>query len=286
LERSPSREAPPVDTAHLFSGLHAHLIALLRGLGPADWSRSTVAGAWQVRDVVAHVLDGQVRRLSMHRDGHAVPPGRDLPDYEALVDHLNELNVSWVGAMRRVSTDLLIDLLDRVGSQMAAFVAELDPHATAPFPVAWAAEEVSENWFDIGRDYTELWHHQAQIRLAVDAEPLTGREWLHPVLALSVRGLRRTLGGIDRPDGTVVVLRLVGAAGGVWSAVSGSAGWRLYEGALPAPSAEVALAADQAWRVFFNAASSAEAKALTRSSGDRELTEAVLRMRSVMVRGP
>lgn len=273
----------PIDTAPLFSGLHGQLMALLRQLDLEDWNRPTVAGSWKVRDVVAHLIDVQLRRLSVHRDGHAPVPDRDLSRYEALVGHLNDLNAVWVGAMRRVSSDLLMDLLDTAGQQLAEFVTEVDPLGRAPFPVAWAGEDASENWFDIGRDYTELWHHQAQIRLAVDAEPLTQAEWLHPVLALSVRGLRRALRDVHRAGGTVAVLHLRGEAGGTWSAVSEESGWSLFDGRGPSPSAEVSLPANEAWRIFFNAASAEEAKSLASCSGDPDLCNAVLQLRSVMV---
>jgi hypothetical protein len=64
----------PVDTRELFAPLHAELIGLLRGLSDADWERPTVAGAWRVRDVAAHLLDGDLRKLSAGRDGHQMPP--------------------------------------------------------------------------------------------------------------------------------------------------------------------------------------------------------------------
>jgi hypothetical protein len=43
----------PVYTADLFPPLHQELLALLRGLTPADWERPTVAGSWRVRDVAS-----------------------------------------------------------------------------------------------------------------------------------------------------------------------------------------------------------------------------------------
>jgi hypothetical protein len=64
----------PILVADLFPGLHAELIALLRGLAQEDWSRPTVAGAWTVKDVAAHLLDVQLRRLSAQRDGARLPP--------------------------------------------------------------------------------------------------------------------------------------------------------------------------------------------------------------------
>ena len=54
----------PVYTADLFAPLGAELVSLLRGLGESDWTRPTLAGAWRVRDVAAHLLDGDLRKLS------------------------------------------------------------------------------------------------------------------------------------------------------------------------------------------------------------------------------
>ena len=68
-------EAPGIlDTRHLFRPVSSELVALLRGL-PADaWRRRTIAARWVVRDVVAHLLDTTLRRLSFHRDGMTPPP--------------------------------------------------------------------------------------------------------------------------------------------------------------------------------------------------------------------
>src|SRR5688572_25589132 len=58
----------PIHTAPLFPAIHAELIGLLRGLDEEDWERPTLARAWRVRDVVAHLLDGDLRKLSGGRD--------------------------------------------------------------------------------------------------------------------------------------------------------------------------------------------------------------------------
>src|SRR5436853_6013696 len=67
-----------------FTPLHAELIALLRGLRPEDWQRPTACALWSVHDLVAHLLDDDLRRLSFHRDEHAVPAGAQ-PDHVSLV---------------------------------------------------------------------------------------------------------------------------------------------------------------------------------------------------------
>src|SRR5262245_50701346 len=177
-------------TAHLFHGLHRELMLLLRGLAPADWERPTRAGSWRVRDVVAHLLDGAVRKLTFHRDGlPPPPPDQPIADAQGLLVYLDALNAEWVRAARRIGPRLLVDLVDLTGAQLADFVASLDPEGEALFPVAWAGEDVSRNWMDTGREYTERWHHQQQVAEAVGAPLLVAREWLLPVIDVSMRAL-------------------------------------------------------------------------------------------------
>ncbi len=57
----------PILTAHLFAGIEAGLIELLRSLRPDEWDLPTVAPAWTVKDVAAHLLATETRRLSMGR---------------------------------------------------------------------------------------------------------------------------------------------------------------------------------------------------------------------------
>ena len=63
-----------IDTRALFRPVSSALVALLRDLRPEAWQLPTVAGTWVVRDVVAHLLDTTLRRLSFHRDGMTPPP--------------------------------------------------------------------------------------------------------------------------------------------------------------------------------------------------------------------
>jgi uncharacterized protein (TIGR03083 family) len=63
----------PTYTAHLLRPLLGELLALLRGLRGEQWDAPTVAGGWRVRDVAAHLLDGDLRKVAVFRDGHAIP---------------------------------------------------------------------------------------------------------------------------------------------------------------------------------------------------------------------
>jgi uncharacterized protein (TIGR03083 family) len=240
----------PIQTAHLYLPLHLELLALLRSLTPDQWHSPTVCAAWAVRDIAAHLLDVDIRRLSLLRDGlDPTPPDVPIDGYRGLVDYLNRLNADWVRAARRMSPRVLIEMLALTGPQVAAYVESLDPEAPARFSVAWAGDELSPNWFDVGRDYTERWHHQQQLRDAVAAPGLTSREWLFPVLDIFMRSLPFTYRGEAAPAGTTIDFELEGPAGGSWSLRRDNS-WRLFRGPAPQPSCAVRLDQDTVWRMF------------------------------------
>jgi len=155
------------------------------------------------------------------------------------VRFLDELNAEWVGAARRLSPRLLVELLSFTGPKVCELVRALPPHEPSLFPVAWAGESESENWFDVGREYTERWHHQMQVREAVGAPGLMERRWFLPLLDLSLRALPHAYRGGEARQGTLLVLRVTGEAGGTWSLVREDAGLRLYRGVAPAPAVVV-----------------------------------------------
>src|SRR5918997_1642592 len=100
-KRSGLTPVGPVNLTPLFPGLHSELMSLLRGLDPSDWSKSTACPLWSVKDIVAHLLDGCLRRLSFGRDRLDSTPDRSISTYADLVAYLNELNARWIAASRR-----------------------------------------------------------------------------------------------------------------------------------------------------------------------------------------
>jgi len=128
-----------------------------------------MAGRWRVRDVAAHLLDGELRTLAAHRDGHRLAPERLPESYTDVLALIERLNAGGADFGARLSPRLLTDLLEATGGWMADFVARLDPEAPALFAVAWAGEAQSTNRFDTAREFTERWHHEMQIRAAVGA---------------------------------------------------------------------------------------------------------------------
>ncbi len=273
----------PIETAPLFPALHAELIGLLHGLDESGWEQPTVAPRWRVRDVAAHLLDGDLRKLSACRDGLALSGGQSPSGLEAVVRLVNSLNASGVEYARRLSPRLLIELLEVSGPKMSAFVASLPPDGESLFAVDWAGESVSANWMDIGREYTERWHHQMQIRDAVGTPGLLERRWLEPLLDISVRALPRSYANVDAADGTAVTLEVEGEFPLAWSLVRSPDGWRLFRGAAERPAAAVKASRDEIWRLFYNALPVENARRTLRTSGETRLAEPLLLARSVLV---
>jgi len=272
-----------VDVRPLFAPLHQELLMVLRTLLPEDWRKPASAPGWSVGDVVAHLTDTAIRRLSAGRDGHLPPPpARELHTSKDLLAYLNELNGQWVAASRRVSPRLSIELLDVVGRQLVDSLEGQDMQAPAPFSVAWAGERESAAWFDIGREYTERWHHHQQIVEAVGGRPLFSKRWLYPVLDLSMRALPFAYRDIEAAPATVVTIEVTGDAGGFWTLVREPLGWRLFNGALPHSTTHLRVDQDTAWRMFFKQRTRDQVLAAMSVTGKPELAQPFAGVLAVM----
>jgi uncharacterized protein (TIGR03083 family) len=256
---------------------------MLRTLAPEDWQRQTSAPQWTVADVVAHLIDGAVRRLSVERDRHPIaPPEVPITDNGGITAFLNALNADWVRASRRVSPRLLFDFLDVAGRQLVDWFESADLQAPAPFPVAWAGEQVSAGWFDIAREYTERWHHHQQIAEAVMAPGLTARKYLYPVIDISMRALPFAYQDVPAEPATAVTIEVTGDAGGAWTLVRDPDAWRLFAGALPHVATHVRVDQDTAWRMFFKQRSREQVLAAMSISGRADLAQPFAGVLAVM----
>ena len=276
----PLEPIPPTDTRAFFRPLSAEFVALIRTL-PADvWLRPTVAGTWRVRDVLAHLVDVTARRLSFHRDGHPPPPFDGRSDFVAFI---NDLNARWVAVAGRMSPRVLTSLYAAVSDELASFVESMPMDAPALFPVSWAGEDSSAGWFDIGREFTEVWHHQQQIRDAAGAPQPSNSDWLRAFLLIAVRGLPHAYRDVRAATGDAVVLRVSGPSGGAWTIRREEDRWSLWAGEPAAASAVAELSDDTAWRLLFNALAPSALSGRVRVSGKAELVGPLTRARSVIV---
>ena len=148
--------------------------------------------------------------------------------------------------------------------------------------MAWAGEEESPSWFDVAREYTELWHHQQQIRDAAGAPPLTDRKWLHPVLDTFLRALPHAYREVAAGEATRIVFEVTGDAGGTWTLVREGPAWRLYAGSPGEANCRVILDQDTAWRCMTKGLTPEQTLARMEIAGDRALGEPVAKMLAIM----
>jgi uncharacterized protein (TIGR03083 family) len=272
----------PIYVTDLFPGLESRLIELLKSLSDDDWRRPTICARWDVKDIAAHLLDGNLRRLSVSRDHYFGDKPENINSYQDLVDYLNRLNADWVKAARRISPRILIALLESTGTEVYELFKSLDPHGPAVFPVAWAGEERSENWFDIAREYTERWHHQQQIRLAVNRPGIMERALYFPVLDTFMRALPFTYRNVMADDGTLLKFRITGESGGAWFLARCNQQWQLIKDAEGPIQSEVTLSQQIAWRLFTKGINKEAARAEMTIMGDEKLGGEIINMLSVM----
>ena len=271
----------PILCAPLIRRVDEELLELLRSLAPGDWDIQTIAPAWKVRDVAAHLLDTALRKLSMARDS-AYVERVEIRSSQDLVALVNRLNREGVTVYRRLSPPVLIDLMQMACEQSAAYHESLDPFAPALFGVSWAGEEKSLNWFDTARELTERWHHQQQIRLATNRPGIIVPDLYHPVLDCFVRGLPFLYRDVDAPAGTVVALEIAGECGGTWLLGRGRTGWSLVDDGTGGVVSRVTIPQEIAWRVFTRGIDRESARAQVQLAGDADLGEKVLNLTAVV----
>lgn len=273
----------PIYTIELFPTLHGYLIELLQSLTSEDWQRLTSCKGWSVKDIASHLLDGHLRRIAIYRDHYFPSTTLAINSYQTLVGYLNQLNQDWVIATRRLSPAQLIEWLEQAGPQVYQLFKELPPFGQAIHSVAWAGEQTSFNWFHIAREYTELWHHQQQIRLALtQTEPLMRAELHYPLVDTFIRALPHTYQDIPAPISTLVKFTITELSG-AWYLYRVKGGWQLVTGVDElAANTEVKIDGQIAWRLFTKGLSASEVSPYIAIKGDQSLGTPVLGMTSVM----
>jgi uncharacterized protein (TIGR03083 family) len=271
----------PILTAQLFPKVDGMLIELLRALAPEDWGKQTVSPKWKVKEVAAHLLDTALRGVSIGRDGYMAesPSINSAADLAAFI---NRLNAEGVSVYRRLSPAVLIALMEVAAKSLAGLHASRDPYAMAPYGVSWAGEEKSANWFDTAREFTERWHHQEQIRLAVNKPGIMTRELYYPVLDCFLRALPFMYRSISAESGVCVQINVSGECGGSWFLCRAKEAWQLLQEPSGEKVSETTIPQEIAWRIFTKGIDRGSALRQIKITGDNRLGQHVLGMISIV----
>ncbi|MEL6559541.1 MAG: hypothetical protein AAFQ94_15225, partial [Bacteroidota bacterium] len=233
-------------------------------------------------DVVAHILDVQLRALSIQRDSYfgENPPASN--QYDDLVAWLNQLNSDWVSATKRLSPQVLILLLESIGDLVADYYDTLDPWQEAIFSVAWAGESTSYNWMHLAREYTEYWHHQQQVREATSHKGILNQQFFFPVIDTFFQALPYTFKDVKAKEGTTIEVHITSDAGGTWFLVRDKDEWKLQSQAPSIVTAYVSIPVAISWVLFSKSLRPDQVKDQVIIKGDQSLAEKVLEMVSVI----
>lgn len=181
--------SPVEAVAPLFMLERDRLLALLNDLNEADWQRPSPCPGWSVLDLVGHLLGNDLGLLSRRRDDYMGTPAPDGLAEDEFIDWLDQLQMAWVGAARRISPRLVTELLAWTGPRLVDVLGDEDLGERAT-PVSWAGPQAAPRWLDQLRELSEYWIHRQQLHEAVqrpvDLDPvllrpiLSGLRWALP----------------------------------------------------------------------------------------------------------
>ncbi len=271
----PPRRYPP-----LFRLERERLLGLLRSMAASDWDRPTPCPGWNVLGLASHLLGDDLSLLAGQRDHHRGRPAPEGMNEEGFIRWLDELQVDWVRAMRRLSPRLVVDLLEWAGPQIVSTVKAQDPSAVLA-NVSWASTALVPVWLDQVRELSERWIHRQQILQSLGrpsdlrsdlADPvMDGLRWAYPF----------RLDAHRRGPGATVDITISGELDLRWTIVSDGESWAFDPVAGHWLAAELRLTSEQAWRLLTNNFDQA-AHGDIDASGDPDIIRALLRTRAII----
>ncbi|HYW50619.1 MAG TPA: hypothetical protein VE861_08435, partial [Gemmatimonadaceae bacterium] len=103
------------------------------------------------------------------------------------------------------------------------------------------------------------------------------------LLEFSVRALPVAYAHVHASPGTHVVLDVTGPTAAQYTVAREEDSWRVHRGASSNPACVMAVDADHAWRLLYNACDPERARQVVQITGDAALAEPLLGARSVIV---
>jgi hypothetical protein len=227
------------------------------------------------------LLGGDLSLMAGQRDDHhgtRAPPGLSGQEF---ISWLDELQVEWVHAARRLSPRLVMELLDWAGPQVVEMVSAQDPSALTA-NVSWASVVPVPAWLDQARELSERWIHRQQVLEAVGAPSDLRDDLAGPVLD----GLRWAypfrLEPHHRPAGETVEISVTGPEVELrWDLVSDLPAWRFRPTAGGPIVADLRMTSEQAWRLLSNNLDE-DRHGQVVASGDAEIIGALMRTRAII----
>jgi uncharacterized protein (TIGR03083 family) len=276
-----TRSDTSVTLSSLFRLERARLLEVLGSLERSDWLRPTRCPGWSVHGLSLHLLGDDLSLLSSQRDEHHGTPAPASLDEAAFINWLDALQIEWVHAARRLSSRVVVEMLQWLDAPIADTIGARDPFV-ADGQVSWASEHPVPRWLDQTRELSERWIHRQQVLEAVGRPVDLNEDLARPVLD----GLRWAypfrLGCVLRPPGTTVTVDVTGPeVVTAWTLVSDGTQWQFSTGSESGTVAAIEASTDQTWRLLTNNLEPSQ-HGMPTTLGDNEITDVLLRTRAII----
>jgi uncharacterized protein (TIGR03083 family) len=270
--------SPVAGIAPLFGVERDRLLDLLKGLDEEDWHVPTPCPGWTVLGLTSHLLGDDLGLLSRRRDSYmGTPSPEGLPEGE-FIDWLDELQREWVRAARRMSPQLVVELLEWAGPRLVAVLGEEDIGERSA-RVSWAGPAPAPVWLDQLRELSEYWIHRQQLLEAVGRPVDLDPTLLHPILLGLRWALPFRLSQADLVSEGAIEVTVGEPINERWTLVDRNGAWGFSESAGHHLIARASLTADEAWRLLTNNLTPSAHLDVT---GDERTVEVVLGTRAII----
>lgn len=249
---APPSASPVEAVAPLLEIERNRLLDLLKGLHEDDWQRLSPCPGWTVLGLASHLLGDDFGILSRRRDNYmgTVSPG-DLSE-SAFIDWLDEVQLEWVRAARRISPRLLVELLEWTGPRLVEVLGGEDLSERSG-RVSWAGPDPAPRWLDQLRELSEYWIHRQQLLEAVGRPVDLDPTLLRPVLLGLRWAFPYRLSGADLASDGAIQIAVGKPISERWTLVASDGAWDFSEEpSHKHVSAHASLTADAAWRLLTN----------------------------------
>jgi hypothetical protein len=223
-------ELKPLFCEDLLKNIDNQLYEIMKNTKTEDWDKPTIYPNWNVKDIFSHIIDTSISRLSNGRDNfHGKNSTINITAYKDLVALIEKSADEWVEATKRISPQVLVLLFSIIKNELYEFIRKQDHFDDSRVSVLWAGESTSKLWFDYGREYTEHWLHQQQIRDALNLCPLDDATYLSAVLEILIRCLPAAYENVSRPTGSTLKIETTGSVVKEYYLIKKEK-WNLYSG--------------------------------------------------------
>jgi uncharacterized protein (TIGR03083 family) len=270
----------PVEIAPLFAAERSRLLELLAAVTDEEWRRPSPCPGWTVLGLGCHLVGDDFSLLSGHRDRHHGTPAPDGLAEAEFIDWIDELQVEWVHAARRLSPRLVVDLLGWAGPQLVETFEQQDPQARTA-TVSWAGPDPVPVWLDQVRELSEYWIHRQQVLQALGRPSDLRADLLGPILD----GLRWAypyrLATVPAQPGDSVSIEVTGPVAASWQLVATGGAWTFRSEPGRRRVASLAMTTDQAWRLHTNNLPADRQTSLP-LAGDEKVVDTLRRTRAII----